>query len=277
MTDTGTGTGMAYEISTIPGGVDRELKRLRDQALMTWDKEARNLQWFGLKDGMTVLELGSGPGFITEALLELLPSSSVIALEIDPVMIEKAASYLEGRVDASRLTSIAGSIMQIDLPDNSVDFALGRFLFQHLPDPVGAAREVLRVLRPGGKLVIVDIDDDLHLFDPDGGPVIKAINDRYREKHEAKGGNRFIGRALPRVLRDAGFTEPKMEAVVVHNHEYGMENMMPRQGREGLQPELDAGLITEDELEAVLVAEDEAYLPDSITMLNIFMGCGTKP
>jgi ubiquinone/menaquinone biosynthesis C-methylase UbiE len=40
------------------------------------------------------------------------------------------------------------------------DFAAARFLFQHLTDPVSAAREVHRVLKPRARLVIIDVDDD---------------------------------------------------------------------------------------------------------------------
>ena len=48
---------------------EAEVKRLASQARGGWGKEARTLSWFGLQDGMSVLELGSGPGFITEQLL----------------------------------------------------------------------------------------------------------------------------------------------------------------------------------------------------------------
>ena len=105
-----------------------------------------------------VLELGGGPGFVTGQLLELLPNSRITVVERDPVLIERARKYL-GEKREGRLEIIEGDIMRMDLPDNSFDFAFARLLFQHLPDPVSAAREALRVLRPGGHLVIYCPDE----------------------------------------------------------------------------------------------------------------------
>lgn len=150
----------SYRIAEIHRDLDQELHRLHVQTDLGWPKEARALTWFGLQDGMTVLELGSGPGFITGHLLDLIPHSVITCLEIDPTMIAQAEQYLQDR-QGDRVKFVSGSIMDMPLPDNVYDIAFARFLFQHLPDPVGAAREVLRVLRPGGKLVIHDIDADL--------------------------------------------------------------------------------------------------------------------
>src|SRR5207253_3352148 len=96
-------------------GLDKELERLRSQALITWDKEARNLRWWGLQDGMSVLELGSGPGFVTEQLLNLVPNGSVVALEIDPVLIEKAENYLRPR-DSTNWKIVPGNVMGMNFP-----------------------------------------------------------------------------------------------------------------------------------------------------------------
>src|SRR5258708_994628 len=74
----------SYDLSRFD--LDREMQRLRTQALRTWPQEARLLQWYGLRDGMSVLKLGSGPGFITEQLLALLPGGHVTTVENSPEM-----------------------------------------------------------------------------------------------------------------------------------------------------------------------------------------------
>ncbi len=268
-------TESAYEISSIPGGVDREVERLRDQALTTWPKEARDLKWWGLRDGMSVIDVGAGPGFITGELLDMLPSSKVTALEIDPVMIERAQGYLAGK-SGDRLAIVQGSVMGTKLPDDSFDFAIARYLFQHLPDPVGAAREVRRILKPGGKFVVLDIDDDEHLWEPPDPPELKAMNDRLTAEHKEKGGNRYVGRKLLRILQKAGFRNCTMEALVIHSDEVGMDFMAPQLSPETLRPDLEAGKITQREFDLVVESYEELCGPNGLIMLLLFMVCGEK-
>ena len=268
-------TESAYDISTISGGVDREVERLRDQALTTWPKEARFLKWWGLTDGMSVIDVGAGPGFITGELLDTLPSSRVTALEIDPVMIERAEKYLATK-DVSRATIVKGSVMNLDLPNNGFDFAIARYLFQHLPDPVGAASEIRRILKPGGKLVIVDIDDDEHLWEPEDPPEIKAMNERFREEHKAKGGDRFVGRKLLRILKKAGFRNCTIEAIVLHSDEVGWDFLAPQIDPEAYKPELEEGKITQREFELLLEADEKMHGPEGLMMLLVFLACGEK-
>jgi ubiquinone/menaquinone biosynthesis C-methylase UbiE len=268
-------TESAYDISTMPGGVDRELERLRDQALMTWRREARNLKWWGLQDGMSVIDVGAGPGFVTAELLDLLPSGRVTALEIDPVMIERAEKYLAGKAD-DRLTILKGSVMGTKLPDDTFDFAITRYVLEHLPDPVGAAREVRRILKPGGKFVVLDVDDDEHVWEPEDPPEVKAVQERFREEHKAKGGDRYIGRKLLRILKKAGFQNCTIEAIVIHSDEMGMDTVAPQLGPDYYKPDLEAGRIMEHELEAILETDKKLHGPDGLVMYLVFMVCGEK-
>src|SRR5712691_745235 len=71
-----------------------DVDRLRAQAILSWPREARALAQLGLQDGMSIVEVGSGPGFITERLLDDLPHSSVTAVELDPSMCDVARSRL---------------------------------------------------------------------------------------------------------------------------------------------------------------------------------------
>src|SRR5215211_4278730 len=78
---------VSYKASEMNESLEKEIERLRGQVMWAWDKEARNLGWFGLRDGMSILEVGSGPGFVTEQLLILYPNSHVTCVEIDPDLI----------------------------------------------------------------------------------------------------------------------------------------------------------------------------------------------
>jgi len=266
----------SYTAAEMPGGLDYELNRLREQALTWWTKEARTLTWYGLQDGMSILEPGAGPGFVTEQLLALLPNSKITIIERDPTLVEKAASYLHGK-HGGRLRIIQASVMDTGLPDNTFDFAYARYLFQHLPDPVGAAKEILRVLKPGGKLVITDPDEKLHIWDPPEEPEVAAIGERYIEKHAAQGGSRYIGRRLPRILRDAGFTNLDTEALVRHSDALGIDKVFPKGDPAFLQADVEAGIITEQERELLANSIDEFYAGDPLVQLIVLMAYGEKP
>ena len=268
---------LPYDASTHMGDLELELERLKTQATMGWAKESRTLGWFGLRDGMSVLEVGSGPGFITGQLLDMLPSSRLTCLDLDPVLLERAKGYLRDR--AARVDFVQASIMDSGLPDNSFDFAYARLIFQHLPDRVGAAREILRVLKPGGKLVILDVDDDLNmLFDPPDPPEVKAINERAMEEHRAKGGDRRIGRKLWRIMAEAGFHDLDLELILIDSDSLGLDAFIEQFTPETLQVEVKAGLLTEQEAEALWNAHT-AFINSEYPYVALvaFMACGTKP
>ena len=270
----------SYVASEMPLGLDKELERLRAQALITWEQEARTLARWGLRDGMSVLELGSGPGFVSEQLVQLVPNGSVVSIEIDPVLIEKSQSYLGARANG-RWQLIEGNVMSTGLPDDSFDLVYGRYLFQHLPDPVGAAKEAMRVLKPGGKLVITDVDDSLNVFDPPPSDEAKAIDDRvqkaFQDEQANKGGNRMIGRRLPNILRAAGFGALDIDALVLHNLVTNLDDLMPKPTRENSQYLIDKGTITEEEFD-IMMRDFEAFdAADHAAMLFLIMACGQKP
>lgn len=267
----------AYRIAEMPGGVDREVERLRQQALLAWPEEARHLKYFGLRDGMKILDVGSGPGFVSAQLLDMLPHSTVTGIELDPIMIENANKFLAPHIDNNRMTLVHGSLFTSGLPDATFDFAIARYVFQHLSDPVGAAREIRRLLKPGGKFVIHDIDDASHLFDPKATPEVEAINNRFLDEHKAKGGDRAVGRKLLRILREAGFTAQTLQLIPIHSDEYGMDTIFPVTGSEALQAELEAGKITQKEFDLLMEADAQARSPEAITLLVLYLACGTNP
>ena len=266
----------SYDFQNEYRGPASELERLHIQTLLSWEREARLLRWLGLQDGMAVLELGSGPGFVTEQLINLLPSSPITTLDVDADLLTRAAQYLRGKVNG-RLRLVQSSILATGLPDNSYDFAIARYLFQHLADPVRAAQEVKRVLKPGGKLALIDIDAMLWGIVEPFFPQLQAIYAKAAQAQSDSGGNRLIGRQLWRILQEAGYHQVELEAFVYHSDAQGLELFLTQMDPDRLQRALKGGQISAEEFEtAQTLYQQFVAAPNAYVMMVGLIGCGEK-
>ncbi|OIN99445.1 MAG: hypothetical protein AUJ49_11115 [Desulfovibrionaceae bacterium CG1_02_65_16] len=112
---------------------------------------------------LTAADLGAGAGFVTEALLAA--GVKVFAVDASPEMLEHLRGKLGGGLEAAgRLTTLVGEAERLPLPDGSVDFAFANMLLHHVQAPGAAIAEMARVLRPGGRLVLTDLDSHAHAF-----------------------------------------------------------------------------------------------------------------
>lgn len=270
---------MPYKASEMNESLEKEIERLRGQAEWAWAKEARNLGWFGLRDGMSILELGSGPGFITEKLLALCPNSHITCVEIDHQLIEHAERHLRGVGLGGRYTIVQGDAARMPLPGNGFDFAFARLLFQHLRDPKPALAETLRVLKPGGKMVIHDIDIGLGEIVEPVNPEADEIETRMHEARGKRGGDPRIGRKLWRLLAQAGYVNMDLEVVPVHTDDMGIEAIFPTEwDAGGLRPALALGVISEEDVETLHNAHLAFHAsPDKYALFVSLEVCGEKP
>lgn len=106
--------------------------------------------------GRTIVDLGCGTGFWLEAYAG--EAGHVIGVEPDPSLHAMAARRVGAQCAASRVEVLAGSAEHIPLDDHSVDVVHARFAYFFPPGTDAGLTEVLRVLRPGGRLVVVDND-----------------------------------------------------------------------------------------------------------------------
>lgn len=267
----------SYHLPASHSDAQAEIRRLAAQAHSGWDKEARILSWLGLKDGMHVLEPGSGPGFITEQLLALVPSSPITCVEVDRALLDQAEQHLR-HTAGQRVRFVEESVMETRLESGQFDFAYARLLFQHLRDPLGAAKEIWRVLKPGGRLVIYDVDDELFgLFQPplpEFAPVLRAFG----QAQAARGGNRHIGRGLLGTLNAAGFCNIDVEVVATHSAESGLAPFLQHIQPDRMLPLVADGLLSAEDLERFRAALTAfAGLPDAYTVWLSVMVSGEKP
>ena len=121
---------------------------------MLYRNPARVLDFVGAHRGETVLDLGCGTGVFTfEAAQRVGPQGLVHALDVQRDVIAR----LENRLGAAGLTNVIthqASAVKLPFPDLSIDHVLMISVLPMIADRGVALREVFRILRPGGTLVI---------------------------------------------------------------------------------------------------------------------------
>ena len=102
----------------------------------------------------TVLEIGIGTGGLLTELAAR--ASTVIGVDHSPAMLDEARRRLSA-ADLDNTELRLGEITHLPLPDNAVDCVVANMVLHHAADPVAVLREVWRVLKPGGKVVLADL------------------------------------------------------------------------------------------------------------------------
>jgi ubiquinone/menaquinone biosynthesis C-methylase UbiE len=269
-----TSAAPSYKADEENRDLESELARLKAQLDLSWKQELRLLRWLGLQDGMAILEVGCGPGYVTEQLYTAFPHSSITALDNDNEMLARAADHLEKR-QLPQPEWVQASVLETGLAADQFDFVIARYLFQHLSDPVVAARELWRLLRPGGTLAIIDIDASLWGLVTPAYPQLHQIFAKTNQLQ--RGGNKLIGRYLWRILQAAGFDEVNLDSFVYHSDEFGIEPFLPQLDPERLRRALFHKQITAEEY-AIVVALHKKFIdaPERYLLMCGFIGSGKK-
>jgi ubiquinone/menaquinone biosynthesis C-methylase UbiE len=114
-------------------------------------------QVLALKAGMVMADVGAGKGELTFALAgEVGPTGRVFSTEIDPARLRR----LRETVGAARLdnvTVVEAQSRETGLPPECCDAIVLRRVYHHLNDPASVNASLLRSLRPGGVLAIIDM------------------------------------------------------------------------------------------------------------------------
>lgn len=216
---------MAYNKMYNNTELGEEILRLERQAKTGYKKELRNLKSLGLKDGMSILEVGSGPGFYTELLLESFPNSQIVGIDNDSTYIDLSKKRLEPYGE-ERVMFINQSITNNNINNNIFDCVIVRFVIQHLEQPYKAIEEIYRILKPGGIVVVIDIDDGIWgLTEPESN-LIRTVNNNFATFQRNNGGNRNIGRYLIKMFKKCGFVKLDMEGVIKHSDLEGIEGLI---------------------------------------------------
>lgn len=111
---------------------------------------------------LRVLDAGTGPGFFSILLSEM--GNTVTAIDMSDGMLEKAAANAK-KYGQDQITFIKMDAQKLEFPDNSFDLVVSRNITWNLTKPEQAYKEWLRVLDHGGRIINIDSNCLLFLFD----------------------------------------------------------------------------------------------------------------
>jgi ubiquinone/menaquinone biosynthesis C-methylase UbiE len=105
-----------------------------------------------------VLDVGCGPGQFTIFAAEQLPGAEVTGVDLAPTMIELARGHAAASPAAARLRFEVADVARLPFPDATFDAVMSTGSIKHWPDPQAGLREIHRVLRPGGRAFIGEMN-----------------------------------------------------------------------------------------------------------------------
>ncbi len=134
----------------------KNIHKLEDPSRLELFDPAKVLKEFGIREGLTVLDVGTGPGFYLPYLSKLVgEKGKVYAIDIQDEMVERARKKVEEE-NLKNVEVLKSEENRIPLPDNSVDFVFMAFTFHELEDPKAFVEELKRVAKPFAYLAVID-------------------------------------------------------------------------------------------------------------------------
>jgi ubiquinone/menaquinone biosynthesis C-methylase UbiE/acyl carrier protein len=219
----------SYKVNHFSLSTKSEVERLEAQVELFWKKELSLYKSLGLRNGMSIVECGCGTGIVGRKILQEFPESRITAFDIDPYLVETAKENAKNW-GLENYEVFERPILNTELPDNKYDFAIARLVLEHLTNPADAIKEIYRILKPNGKAIFVDNDFEFHLRTYPDIPELKDLYGAYCRAREDDGGTPRIGRELPSLTKNSGFSNVDLHIVSAHNSIVGDSIFLKSEG-----------------------------------------------
>ena len=130
------------------------------------------MDWLAPRDGQRLLDVAGGTGDISFRFLKRAPRAQATVIDITQSMLDEGRKRAEATDMAENLNWICGDAMALPFADSSFDVCTISFGIRNVTRPQDALAEAYRVLRPGGRLMVLE-------FSQIPNPALQWVYDRY--------------------------------------------------------------------------------------------------
>ncbi|GAB2509556.1 methyltransferase domain-containing protein [Nocardia heshunensis] len=188
------------QAALLVGILDMQAELPAIRRLRAWAQTA-----LALRPGDHALDIGSGTGSeVIEFADRVGSEGSAVGVDPNPAMLTIAGERAAAAGSAARF--VEGSAYHLPFPDASIDGVRCERVYQHLDDPAAATAEITRVLRPGGRVVLIDSDWYTAITHPGDPETVRAMHGWQLSNSP----NPASGRTLRGLLTAAGCTVDDM-------------------------------------------------------------------
>lgn len=253
----------------------REAKRLE----MKVDPVAWVKKYVGdrVAPGFEVLSVGCGPGLMLREITKLDPSIRGTGIDISSSRVQAAKQKNAGN---RQLKFICGDAQEMQFARNSFDFVYSRMLFQYLQKKEQALDELVRVCKPGGTVLLQDLDGQLLWNYPEECELQRALEQVVGALSKT-GFDPFVGRKLFRLAQRSGLENLKVQVECYHLIAGEPSPKILEEWKLKLDialPQIVQALGSERQaLEQVQRFIEYLSRPDTLTYSNVFTVTGEKP
>jgi ubiquinone/menaquinone biosynthesis C-methylase UbiE len=192
---------------------EAELERLQRPRAQLAQDSSWLFDQLGPLDGARVLEIGCGPhGCLDQLSRRAGTTGAVVGVERSPDAVAMAKKMLTGE-GLTNVEVLERDARSTGLPACSFDLVTARLVLVNIPQPEQVIAEAVALAKPGGWVAFHEADSVCHLCDP---PLAAwtTLADLYVTYSQQNGIDPYIGRRVPRLLRDAGIADVAVNPIV---------------------------------------------------------------